>query len=149
FTGTDPTAGVKKHQEEKRERFLHVDELQGFFKALFAEPNETLRDLLLVALLTRARKSNVMTMKWVDLDFSTCLWRIPETKSGKPVVVPLVPAAVALLHHRRETANGSPWVFSSNRSKSGHITEVKSAWKRVKTAATLVDCRPHDLRRSL
>ena len=72
-----------------------------------------------------------------------------ETKSGKPVVVPLVPAAVALLRHRREAANGSRWVFASNRSKTGHITEVKSAWKRVKTAAALVDCRPHDLRRSL
>ncbi len=47
FTGTDPTAGVKKHREEKRDRFLHADELRGFFKALFAEPNPTLRDLLL------------------------------------------------------------------------------------------------------
>jgi integrase len=149
FTGSDPTVGVKKHREVRRDRFLHAEELHGFFKALFAEPNETLRDLLLVALLTGARKSNVMAMAWVDVDFATSLWRIPETKSGKPVVVPLVPAAVAILRHRRETSDGSPWVFSSSRSTTGHITEIKSAWKRVKTAAALVDCRPHDLRRSL
>ena len=149
FTGADPTAGVKKHQEEKRDRFLHSDELAGFFKALFAEPNASLRDLLLLALLTGARKSNVMAMRWDEIDFATGLWRIPKTKSGKPVVVPLVPAAVAVLQQRREAANGSPWVFASSRSKAGHITEVKSAWKRIRDAAKLVDCRPHDLRRSL
>ena len=51
-TGPDPTAGVKKHREEKRDRFLHSEELQGFFRALNAESNATLRDLLLMALLT-------------------------------------------------------------------------------------------------
>ena len=88
-------------------------------------------------------------MRWEQIDFVTGLWRIPLTKSGKPVVVPLVPAAVALLQQRREAADGSPWVFASNRGKTGHITEVKSAWKRIITAAKLADCRPHDLRRSL
>ena len=54
-----------------------------------------------------------------------------------------------ILQQRRTAAEGSPWVFSSNRGKTGHITEVKSAWGRIRKAAKLVDCRPHDLRRSL
>lgn len=62
FTGTDPTAGVKKHQEEKRDRFIRGDELEKFFRALLAEKNVTLRDLLLIALLTGARKGNVQAM---------------------------------------------------------------------------------------
>ena len=33
FAGADPTAGVKKHREEKRDRFLHADELGAFFRA--------------------------------------------------------------------------------------------------------------------
>jgi integrase len=148
YTGVDPTAGVKKHKEEKRDRFLHADELRNFFQAMFSEPNVTLRDVLLTCLLTGARKGNVQAMAWVDIDFTTGLWRIPETKSGKPVVVPLVPAAVALLKSRRQTVNGSPWVFPSH-GRTGHITEIKSAWKRIVTAANLTDCRPHDLRRSL
>ncbi len=90
-----------------------------------------------------------MAMRWDEIDFVTCLWRIPRTKSGNPVVVPLVPEAVSVLQQRRTAANGSPWVFASNRSKSGHITEVKAAWGRIRDAAKLVDCRPHDLRRSL
>jgi integrase len=149
FTGADPTAGVKKHREEKRDRFLHSDELQGFFRALFAESNATLRDLLLVALLTGARCGNVQAMRWDEIDFATCLWRIPRTKSGKPVVVPLVPAAVEILRQRRESSNGSPWVFSSKKTKTGHITELKRVWQRIVRGANLIDCRPHDLRRSL
>ncbi len=148
FTGADPTAGVKKHREEKRDRFLHTEELLGFFKALFAEPNATLRDVLLICLLTGGRKGNVMAMAWNDIDFSTGLWRIPETKSGKPVVVPLVGPAVALLKSRRTAVGDSTWVFPSH-GRSGHVTEIKSAWKRIVTVANLTDCRPHDLRRSL
>ena len=84
--------------------------------------------MLLTALLTGARKTNVQAMRWADIDFTTNLWRIPETKSGKPVVVPLVAEAVALLSQRKESANGSPWVFPSKRSKAGHISEIKAAW---------------------
>jgi integrase len=122
--------------------------MKSFFAALAAEPNATLRDLLTTALLTGARKSNVMAMRWDAIDFQTNLWRIPETKSGKPVVVPLVAPLVRLLQTRRETANGSAFVFPG-RGKTGHITEVKSAWKRIVNAAKLTDCRPHDLRRTL
>jgi integrase len=147
FVGADPTAGVKKFKETKRDRFIHADEMQAFFRALFAEPNGTLRDILLVALLSGARKSNVMAMRWDEIDFHTTLWRIGETKTGKPVVVPLVSPLVRLLQSRRECANGG-WVFPG-RGRTGHITEVKSAWKRIVQAAKLTDCRPHDLRRTI
>ena len=52
FAGPNPTAGVKKFPEENRDRFLHGDELAGFFRALAAEPNAMLRDFFLLLLLT-------------------------------------------------------------------------------------------------
>ena len=151
FTGPDPTAGVKKHREERRDRFLHADELKSFFVALFAEPNATLRDLLLVCLLTGARKTNVMEMQWGQIDFATGLWRIPQTKSGKPVVIPLVGAAVAILTTRRNTANGSPWVFPSRGrgNTTGHITEIKERMEANRHRGETGRLPPHDLRRSL
>jgi integrase len=90
FTGPNPTAGIKKFPEEKRDRFLHGDDLRAFFAALVADPNAELRDYFLVCLFVGARKSNVLAMRWDEIDFGTGLWRIPTTKSGKPVVVPLV-----------------------------------------------------------
>jgi integrase len=86
-------------------------------------------------------------MRWQDLDLSSGFWRIPETKSGTPVIVPLVEPALAILRARRESANGSEWVFPGRRG--GHLTEPKGAWKRICKAAKLDDLRPHDLRRSL
>ncbi len=148
YTGGNPTTGIKKYPEEKRDRFLHGAELRAFFEALAIEPNDTLRDYFLVCLFTGARKSNVLAMQWVDIDFDTRIWRIPETKSGKPVVVPLVDAIASILQARQEVANGSSWVFSSY-GKTGHLVEPKKAWKRIIDRAGLVDVRPHDLRRSL
>jgi integrase len=148
FTKPNPTAGIKKFPEEKRDRFLHGDDLRVFFASLAEEPNADLRDFFTVCLFVGARKSNVLSMKWEEIDFRAGLWRIPDTKSGQPVVVPLVGPVLQLLAARRNTSNGSPWVFPSY-GKTGHIVEPKSAWKRIIDRAGLKDVRPHDLRRSL
>ena len=47
----NPCKGVKRFDEQQRERFLHADELPRFFPALNAEPNELLRDFFWLALL--------------------------------------------------------------------------------------------------
>ena len=148
FTGSNPAAGIKKFSEEKRDRFLHGEELRVFFAALAAEPAAILRDFFFVSLLTGARRSNVQTMQWPDIDFQAGIWRIPETKSGRPVVVPLVGVVLHILQARKQGANGSPWVFPS-RGSTGHIVEPKAAWKRIIGRAGLSGVRPHDLRRSL
>jgi integrase len=146
--GGNPTVGVKPFPEEKRDRFLHGPELKAFFDSLAAEPNELLRDFFLLLLLTGARRSNVQAMAWADLDLPAGLWRIPETKSGIPVVVPLTGPALTVLQKRLEASDDSPWVFPSH-GRQGHIVEPKSAWARIVKRADLVDVRPHDLRRSL
>lgn len=148
YAGDNPTAGIKKFPEEKRDRFLHGDELRAFFAALADEPQGVLRDFFLVSLLTGARRSNIQAMRWEDIDFGTRLWRIPETKSGQPAVVPLVAPVVELLRSRATTRNDSPWVFPG-RGATGHIVEPKTAWARIIKRAGLRDVRPHDLRRSL
>lgn len=148
FTGANPAKGVKKFVEAKRDRFLQGEELPKFFQALADEPNELFRDFFLLALLTGAGRGNVLSMAWVDIDLNNARWRIPETKAGVPLVVPLVPAAVAILRHRREASSGSPWVFPSTR-RANHVTEPIVAWKRLLKRAGLADLRIHDLRRSL
>ncbi len=147
FDGPNPTAGIKKFPEEKRDRFLHGDDLRLFFAALASDPNAELRDYFRVCLFVGARKSNVLAMRWEEIDFGTGVWRIPITKSGQPVVVPLVGPVMQLLQARK-ASNGSPWVFPS-RGRTGHLVEPKSAWKRIIERAGLCDVRPHDLRRSL
>jgi integrase len=150
FDGANPAAQLTRFREMPRRRFLQPDELRPFFEALAAEPNETMRDFFLVALLTGARRSNVTAMRWKALHLQRAEWVIDgnETKNGEPHTVTLIPEVVEILRHRRK-ASKSPFVFPSIDSKSGHIVEPGSAWRRVLTRAGIADLRIHDLRRTL
>ena len=147
YRGVNPAAGVKMFKEVARDRFLHPEELEAFFKALSAEP-PLFRDFFAMCLLTGARKGNVLSMKWADIDLQAGYWRIPETKNNMVVILPLVAPAVAILQERREAANGSPWVFPGHKHGT-HLQTPQGAWERIVERSGLVDLRTHDLRRSL
>lgn len=140
-----PTQGIKKFKEESRSRFLQADELPRFFIALAEEPNQTIKDYILISLLTGARKTNVLMMRWEEINFANQTWTIPVTKNGDEHIVPLAPQAVELLQSRR---NDGQWVFPS-KSKAGHLIDPKKAWAKLLERAQLKDLRIHDLRRSL
>ena len=144
----NPVAGIKRFREHARERFLQAEELPRFFAALGEEQNPIVRDYVWLALLTGARKSNVLAMRWEQVDFSTATWRIPETKNGTPQTLPLVPVALEILRQRRAAKLESEFVFPG-RGKNGHLVEPKSGWQRILDRAGIQDLRMHDLRRSL
>ncbi len=146
YTGANPAQGIKKFPETKRDRFLQSDELPAFFKALADEPNVTMRDYFLVALLTGARRSNVLAMQWKQLHLERGEWKIPVTKNGEPQTVTLSPEAIEILKARQGI--GDIWVFPGV-GQSGHLEEPKKAWKRVLGRAGLDNLRIHDLRRTL
>ncbi|MDR1457515.1 MAG: site-specific integrase, partial [Puniceicoccales bacterium] len=100
WEGTNPAIGVKKFKEQKRDRFILHDELPKFMEALEMEPNRAMRDFFLMCLYTGARRSNVLSMRWEDIDFSINEWRIPDTKNGEPVRIPLIEEALEILDDR-------------------------------------------------
>ena len=147
FKGANPAINIKRFRETSRDRFLQADELPRFFQAIADELNETLRDFFLISLLTGARRRNVLTMRWEQINLTRAEWRIPETKNGTPVTLHLSDPAIGILQARPQVEK-IPWVFPG-RGGPGHITEPKHAWKRVLTRAGLKDLRIHDLRRTL
>lgn len=148
WQGTNPAEGVRKFREKSRDRFLQPDELPRFFAALEEEENETARDYIMLSLLTGARKSNVLAMRWDEISFERAEWRIPETKNGEPLTVALSGPAMEILNDRRRQTN-TDWVFPSAESKTGHLADPKKAWARLLARAGIKDLRIHDLRRSL
>lgn len=96
---------------------------------------------------TAARKSNVLSMHWSNINLVDQTWYIPDTKNGEPHLVPLTQKAMMILQRRREQSD-SEWVFPSSTSSSGHLQEPKKAWKRICKKANLTDLRIHDLRRT-
>ncbi len=149
YIGTNPCFKLKKFPEQSRERFMQKEELPRFFVALQALP-EIERDFLSLLLFTGARKSNVLSMAWEDLNLDLRLWNIPseQSKNGTAYTVPLIGPAYAILIRRKNQTSGSPWVFTSV-SESGHLQEPKRAWARVLKSSELDGLRMHDLRRTL
>jgi integrase len=147
FEGVNPAIGIRKFREQSRDRRLTSSEIPRFFQALREEPNEDLRDYVLMSLYTGARRGNVLAMRWDQIDFEARTWRIPETKNGLPQVVPLEEPELEILQWRKAKAQG-PWVFPGN-GASGHLVEPKRGWASLLKRAGIDDFRIHDLRRTL
>jgi len=151
WKGENVAHGIKKFPEQSRDRFIQSDELPKFFKALADEQNYTMRDYFLLSLLTGARRANVLSMQWKDVNLQRGEWRIEETKTGTPQTVTLSPEVLTILRNRirnRKPSEPTTFVFPSNGS-SGHLIEPKKGWKRILKRAGINDLRIHDLRRTL
>lgn len=147
WKGENPAHGIAKFPEQSRDRFLQSDELPRFFQAVAEEENETIRDYVLISLLTGARRSNVLAMRWQDINFDRAEWRIEETKNGTPQTVTLSPEVIEILQNRKPS-DGAVFVFPGS-GKSLHLEEPKKGWKRILERAGIEDLRLHDLRRTL
>ena len=120
----NPWIGIRKYKTQARERFLSRAELFTFFSCLSTLPNETgIRDYLYVCLFTGARRSNVLGMRWQDIDLDLGIWRIPRTKSGDSQTLPLPSMVLTILTERFKTKS-SEWVFPG-RGVTGHLVEPK------------------------
>lgn len=156
YATANPVIGVKTRPKVKRDRFLQADELPRFFQSLAVESNDVFRDYILLALLTGARRANLLAMAWTDVNLTESVWRIPMTKNGTPQNVTLSPEALTILTARKENSdNGATFVFPAD-SASGHIEEPTKAVIRVMERAGIPYGRNttngvtlHDLRRTL
>jgi integrase len=145
----NPVRGVKLFKEKKRKRFLSPEELRRVNEALIEESDVYWRAFFPLSLLVGTRRGELLAARWKDfnLDTKTPTWMIPNTKEGEPRYLPLASAAAAILRDLPSRGN-SQWVFPSH-GRTGHLVEVKSAWKRIRDRAGVPDVRPHDLRRTL
>lgn len=66
----NPTIGIKKFKEKSRDRFLEADELPRFFEAIREEENKDVRDYIMLSLMTGARRDNVLSMQWEEINIS-------------------------------------------------------------------------------
>ncbi len=145
--GPNPASRIKFFKEVKRDRFVKPDELPRLWKALQNEPNPYVRGAFFIGLLTGARRSEVLGMQWEDLDLVQGLWRIPDTKAGRPHTLPLPRLVVdELLKLPRLDAN--PYVFCGRWGRK-NLNNVSKPWLRIRKEAGLDDVRLHDLRRTL
>ena len=156
YVDHNAVTGIRTRAKVKRDRFLQSGELPRFFQALADEPSDTFRDFILLALLTGARRANLLAMRWQDVSLDEHIWRINETKNGTPQNVTLSPEAVSILLARKDDAEKSAVFVFPGAGASGHIEEPKKAVIRIMERAGIPYGRNvengvtlHDLRRTL
>jgi integrase len=142
----NPAVGFDRFREIRRDRFLSDDELRRLNAAL-SEESEPWRSYFSLLLLLGVRRSELAGARWADIDFDSQTLRLTRTKSGEPRLAPLPRAAVELFH-RLPSFGSSEYVFPGT-GKTGHLVEVKGAWRRLCRKAGLTDVTIHDLRRTV
>jgi integrase len=147
YSGDNPFQGISLFPERPRNRFLSNQEVANLLNYLKDEPNELVRDFILIVLFTGARKSNVLSMKWSDIDFVNARWTIPDTKNGTAQTIALGESELNVLEARKQRIINE-YVFGTNH-KAGYLRDPKKTWHRIRDRAGISDCTIHDLRRSL
>jgi integrase len=139
----NPVRGLPRNEEPKRRRYLSKDEIGRLLSALDAHPDQQAANIIRILLLTGARKSEVLKMRWQDIDPEAGRWVKPSahTKTKIEHQVTLSSAAVEILEELRD--NGSPYVFPE---KNGHRADFFRMWVAVCRAAGIKNARVHDLR---
>lgn len=145
----DPTKGVQLFHRPSRERFLKADEISAFLEAVEGR-SPLMRDFILLALYTGARRSNVAGMKWADIDLQERIWRVraSDAKSKRDITIVLSQPAIDILKKRINNKDGSPYVLPSY-GITGHVMTPQFAIQEVLKKAELSDITFHDLRRTL
>ena len=96
-------------------------------------------------MLTGARLSEIMTLKWEHVDLKALELRLPDSKTGAKVV-PFGKTAAAVLKSI-EKLDDNPYVITGKKSGSC-LTDLQHPWRRIRSRAKLDGVRIHDLRHS-
>jgi integrase len=143
----NPTKGVPLMEENnKKERYLSVDEAQRLYDAVCKSQNTMLQYIVPMLILTGARKREVLDAKWEDFDFARRIWRIPMSKSGKARRVPLSDGALNILSTMPRDLK-CEWTFPNPDTKKPYVS-IFCAWDTARKSVGLGDVRVHDLRHS-
>ena len=96
-------------------------------------------------MLTGCRKSEILTLRWDDVDRTAGEFRLRDGKRG-PRMVPLATPSLKVLDGI-ERVEGNPWVIRSQK-RGVHLPGLNYYWNRIRDRAGLEGVRIHDLRHS-
>jgi integrase len=144
----NPCRDVERNREHGRERYLTEDELARLLAALDAYRDQHVAAIFRLLLLTGARKGEVLSMQWADLDLPAGKWMKPHTRTKQKErhAVPLSAAAQAVLAELAKDKDEGGFVFPAGRGASGPMRTVEKPWRSICRAAGITGLRTHDLR---
>ena len=155
LVAVNPAKGIRLPRRPGKERFLSVNEARRLLLALDALEKEGGLDVkhavaIRLLLLTGARKTEIVGLKWSEVDFGRRCFTLPpeRSKTGGSVGSRRIhfgdEAMAQLIKLRRDGL----YVFPAAKGTSGHFTCIQKAWCKTRDRAGLGAMRIHDLRHS-
>ncbi len=137
---------VSKPKEfQGRVRYLNDEERNRLLKACREIKEPFLYPVVILALSTGARKSEILNLKWENVDFTRCMAIIHATKNGERRALPLSSESLTVLETlKRNKRKDSKLLFPN--MKGDKPFQVDPSWKLALKQAEIHDFRFHDLR---
>jgi integrase len=137
----NPVLGVRKPaQPQGRNRILTYDEEGILLEACIPKANRNIytRPFVILAIETAMRRGEILSLRWVDINYQTRTAYLSLTKNGESRRVPLSTRAIETLQLLPRSIDGR--VLPIN------FAALETNFKRARDRAGLLDLRIHDLR---
>ena len=143
----NPCRSVKHLREENfKIRFLTKEEEKRLFDAIDAN-NLYLKPIIICALQTGMRKSEIFNLKWSQIDFKQGYIEILKSKSGKARKIPISSRLDAVLKEILALSSNE-YVFVNPETNKPFV-DIKRAFATILEKAGIDNFRFHDLRHTV
>ncbi|MEZ9590973.1 tyrosine-type recombinase/integrase [Vibrio breoganii] len=140
----NPVRGIPLFSENNaRTRFLDDDELSRLLNACYSSPWGSLYLLVLLAITTGGRRSELITTRWEQVNLKTKTIYLGTTKNGEQRLLTLTQSAIEELMKARRS---SGYVFPRPANPATYFKNFDCHWKAALREARIEDFRFHDLR---
>lgn len=140
----NPFAAVTLNREQPRKIILQPEDLPRLAKAIDSIENSWAKAYFWMLFYTGARRTEMLTLRWTDVDLKARMITFRQTKAGEPHQMHLSPPAFQIL--KMLPRSGNPFVFAGDRDE--RPLHPDKLWEGIRAASGLADLRMHDLRRS-
>jgi type 1 fimbriae regulatory protein FimB/type 1 fimbriae regulatory protein FimE len=140
--------GSPRKRAAKPRKHLTEEEVERLIKAARETGRYGERDAALILLAYRHgfRVSELVALTWQQVDLKGALVHVARRKNGTPSTQPLTGRELRALRALLRGADGSPWVFNTERGASMTTDNVRKVIERAGVAAGLPWVSPHALR---
>ena len=136
----NPVKYIKRYKEKSRDRVLSSNEIKALLQACSDSRNQELYYIVLVAIYTGMRYSNIINMKKSNIKNNVYQLDGSETKSGKEQLIYLNQKLLNELNNYMQENSVDDCLFKTKRVKRSFKTALKKA--------NIENFRFHDLRRT-